>query len=77
MSHASVLIGDTSNLSDKMSRLKLFFNTEWKKNGLQPYSLINLKYKNEIYCTRKPDDETSSLNAGSDDDSNQNKTQTN
>jgi cell division protein FtsQ len=55
ISRATFYIGDTSNLFSKMNNLKLFLKTEWKKNGLLPYSLINLKYKNEIYCTRRED----------------------
>lgn len=50
---AKVIVGDTVNLDDKLSRLKTllekFINTE----ELTGYKSLDLRYKNQIVCTKK------------------------
>lgn len=49
----SVLIGDVNDLDRKFSKLKVFYREGLKHAGWDEYSLINLKYENEVYCTRR------------------------
>lgn len=47
-----ILIGDTSALEDKFSRLMVFYQEGLNKTGWNNYSLINLKYKDQVVCTK-------------------------
>ncbi len=47
-----VLVGDTSDLSGKFKRLKVFYNEGLSKTGWNNYNLINLKYKGQVVCTK-------------------------
>lgn len=49
----SVLIGDVSDLNDKFNRLKIFYREGLRHAGWDQYSVINLKYAHEVYCTRR------------------------
>lgn len=49
----SVLIGDVDDLDQKFSKLKTFYKEGLNHTGWNQYSEINLKYENEVYCTRK------------------------
>lgn len=48
-----ILLGDTTNLSEKMSNLFVFYREGLNKIGWNKYSIINLKYKDQIVCTKK------------------------
>jgi len=48
-----ILLGDTTNLSEKMSNLFAFYREGLNKIGWNKYSIINLKYKNQVVCTKK------------------------
>ncbi len=48
-----VLIGDTSNLKQKFTYLKIFYTKALKQVDWTRYSTINLKYKGQIVCVKK------------------------
>jgi len=48
----SVLIGDVNDLEQKFNKLKVFYKDGLNHTGWDQYSEINLKYENEVYCTR-------------------------
>ncbi|MBK7964847.1 MAG: hypothetical protein IPK10_05900 [Bacteroidetes bacterium] len=48
-----ILLGDTTNLSEKMNNLIAFYREGLNKTGWNKYSIINLKYKNQVVCTKK------------------------
>lgn len=47
-----VLLGDIYNYEKKLDYLKHFYLNVLKKEGWRTYNYINLKYKNQIVCTR-------------------------
>jgi cell division protein FtsQ len=47
-----VLVGDTTNLADKFKRLMVFYKEGLSKTGWNNYSLINLKFRNQVVCTK-------------------------
>jgi len=47
-----ILLGDTVSLDDKLERLHHFYQEGLSKTGWNKYSLINLKYKNQVVCTK-------------------------
>ncbi len=49
----TILLGDTSLLADKMKRLRYFYRYGIPKAGWNKYALINLKYKNQVICTKR------------------------
>lgn len=48
-----ILIGDTTDLSDKFRRLMIFYTAGLSKTGWNNYSVINLKYRDQVVCTKK------------------------
>lgn len=48
-----ILLGDTTDLKDKFDRLFAFYKKGLSNTGWNNYSLINLKYKNQVVCTKK------------------------
>jgi cell division protein FtsQ len=48
-----ILLGDISNLEEKILKLKKFYTDGLNKAGWDLYSVINLKFKNQVVCTRK------------------------
>ena len=48
-----ILLGDLADFEEKLSHLKLFYNQALSQTGWNRYSMINLKYKNQIVCTRR------------------------
>jgi len=48
-----ILIGDTTDLKGKFNRLFLFYKKGLSNTGWNNYSLINLKFKNQVVCTKK------------------------
>lgn len=49
----SVLLGDVADLNEKFSKLKIFYKEGLNYTGWNQYSKINLKYTNEVYCTKR------------------------
>lgn len=49
----TVVIGDDENLDDKFSRLLVFYREGLKRKGWNHYSIVNLKYKDQVVCTKK------------------------
>ena len=47
-----IQLGDTSALSDKLSRMRLFYTEGLDKAGWNRYKIINLKYKDQVIATR-------------------------
>ena len=49
----SIRIGDTDNLKEKFDKLKIFYRDGLNHGGWNDYSEVNLKYENEVYCTKR------------------------
>lgn len=47
-----VLIGDPQDLDKKLYKLKLFYEEGLSKTGWNEYKIINLKYANQVVCTK-------------------------
>jgi cell division protein FtsQ len=47
-----VQLGNSDNIEDKLKKLNIFYNEGLKKSGWNTYKIINLKYKNQVVCTR-------------------------
>ncbi|MDR2626427.1 MAG: cell division protein FtsQ [Dysgonamonadaceae bacterium] len=48
-----ILLGELSGFEEKLEHLRLFYEQALNKTGWNRYSKINLKYKNQIVCTKK------------------------
>lgn len=48
-----IIIGDESRLDKKLTKLMAFYKEGLNKTGWNDYSVINLKYKNQVVCTKK------------------------
>lgn len=49
----TILLGDTTMLQDKLSRMKTFYEEGLSKAGWNRYKTISLKYAGQIVCTKK------------------------
>ncbi|MBI1286850.1 MAG: hypothetical protein GC178_04655 [Flavobacteriales bacterium] len=49
----SILLGRTDKMEEKFKKLHLFYTKGLNKTGWEPYSHINLKYKDQVICTKK------------------------
>lgn len=50
----TIVLGDAQMLPEKFNKLKLFYTEGLNKtDSWNKYSLINLKYKNQVVCTKK------------------------
>lgn len=49
----TILLGSTTDLDQKMNNLFVFYTEAMKKAGWNQYKMINLKFKNQVVCTRK------------------------
>lgn len=47
-----IVMGDDSMLEQKFEKLKIFYHKGLPKTGWNEYSVINLKYANQIVCTK-------------------------
>ncbi|MBA3899793.1 MAG: cell division protein FtsQ [Bacteroidetes bacterium] len=47
-----IIIGDVSGLKEKFEKLMIFYNEGLNKTGWNEYHTINLKYQNQIVCTK-------------------------
>jgi cell division protein FtsQ len=48
-----ILIGDSSDLDVKLRKLLIFYKKALSRVGWDKYSVINLKFKDQVVCTRK------------------------
>lgn len=48
-----IILGTLDDFQDKLNNLQLFYEQAIPKVGWEKYSMINLKYKNQIVCTKK------------------------
>ncbi|MDR0698769.1 MAG: cell division protein FtsQ [Tannerella sp.] len=47
-----IIIGSLENYESKLERLRLFYEQVIPKMGWEKYCIVNLKYKNQIVCTK-------------------------
>lgn len=47
-----IILGSLDNYENKLEHLRLFYEQVIPKMGWEKYSVINLKYKNQIVCTK-------------------------
>jgi cell division protein FtsQ len=47
-----IIMGSLENYESKLDRLRLFYEQVIPKMGWEKYSIVNLKYKNQIVCTK-------------------------
>jgi cell division protein FtsQ len=48
-----IILGSFEDFEEKMNNLRLFYEQAIPKVGWEKYEVINLKYKNQIVCTKK------------------------
>ena len=48
-----ILLGDVSDLDEKFRKLELFYKQGITLRGWDRYKLINLKFKNQVVCTKR------------------------
>ena len=48
-----ILLGSTNKMEEKFRKLLLFYKKGLNKTGWDQYSHINLKYKDQVICTKK------------------------
>lgn len=48
-----IVIGNVDELSEKFDKLKILYNKGLPKTGWNEYDTINLKFKNQIVCSKK------------------------
>ncbi len=48
-----IILGDLDNYKENLEKLKLFYEKGLNEVGWNRYSVINLKYKNQVVCTKK------------------------
>ena len=51
--NAQIIVGDTCLAKDKLNRLEIFMKQRINKPETQSLEIINLKYKNQIVCTKR------------------------
>lgn len=49
----TIIFGSAENMEEKFDKLMLFYKEGLSRVGWNKYSSINLKYKNQIVCTKK------------------------
>lgn len=47
-----VILGNAANLEDKFKKLLLVYSRGFNKTGWDQYTTVNLKFKNQVVCTR-------------------------
>lgn len=50
-----IVFGSIENLEDKFSKLMVLYKDGFNKIGWDKYSIINLKYNNQVVCTKRSD----------------------
>jgi cell division protein FtsQ len=48
-----IILGKIENYEENLDKLKLFYEKGLNKVGWNRYSIINLKYKNQVVCTKR------------------------
>jgi len=48
-----IILGKIEDYKENLNKLKLFYNKGLNKVGWNRYSIINLKYKNQVVCTKQ------------------------
>lgn len=48
-----IVFGDISNMERKFKKLKVFYKEGLNKMDWNAYSILNLKFKNQVVCTKK------------------------
>lgn len=48
-----ITIGNIENLEEKYKKLMVFYHEGLNKTGWEKYSVINLKFENQVVCTKK------------------------
>ena len=49
-----IIFGEATDFEEKFNKLKLFYTEGLNKtDGWNKYSTINIKYKNQVVCTKK------------------------
>lgn len=49
-----IIFGEANNFKEKFDKLKLFYTEGLNKtDGWNKYSVVNIKYKNQVVCTKK------------------------
>ncbi|MDR0541954.1 MAG: cell division protein FtsQ [Dysgonamonadaceae bacterium] len=49
----AIVLGKIENYKENLDKLELFYNKGLNKIGWNKYSRINLKYKNQVVCTKR------------------------
>ena len=49
----SIILGKIENYTENLDKLRLFYDKGLNKVGWNRYSVINLKYKNQVVCTKR------------------------
>ncbi|MFC2110960.1 cell division protein FtsQ/DivIB [Bacteroidota bacterium] len=47
-----IIFGSINNIDEKLEKLMLFYTKGLKKTGWNKYKTVNLKYRNQIVCTK-------------------------
>jgi cell division protein FtsQ len=47
-----VMLGNSGDLENKLKRLRIFYHEGLEKAGWNTYRIINLKYKDQVVCTK-------------------------
>jgi len=48
-----IVLGSFDNFEEKLDNLRLFYDKVVPKTGWEKYSILNLKYKDQIVCTKR------------------------
>ena len=48
-----IILGEAEDFRNKFEKLKVFYRHALGKVGWERYSMINLKYHNQVVCTKK------------------------
>ncbi len=48
-----IILGNLNNYEENLEKLKLFYEKGLNEIGWNKYSVINLKYKNQVVCTKR------------------------
>ena len=48
-----IVLGSFADFEEKLDNLRLFYDKVIPKTGWEKYSIINLKYKDQIFCTKR------------------------
>ena len=54
--HFQIILGKIDDYQEKLEKLKLFYEKGLNKMGWDRYSIINLKYKDQVVCTKAKKD---------------------